>query len=208
MSYNNINNVKSNIGYDNVGPYGNSCDSFATLDTAFSPSATMSDFENRVKGQNSLFTNIRCMDDNNYMISPQSEEKINNGVDQMVGAFYNRDRDLVNQLNPQYQTVQDGNEIPLNRSQQYNAQQLGTELLENFDGQTVDQYQQCKPSYWKFVLFVVAILILLYVIYRIIRQNKTKKIVSTTTTTEILNPKTGLEKFNQAFKKTLMCNKY
>src|SRR5437870_4953620 len=127
MSYNTINNSKSNIGYDNVGPYGNSSGSFATLDIAFSPSATMSDFENRMKGQNSLFTNVRCVDDNNYMISPQSEEKINNGVDQMVGAFYNRDKDLSNQINPQNQTVQNGIDMPLNRSQQYNAQQLGSE---------------------------------------------------------------------------------
>ncbi len=203
MSHNTINNVKSNIGYDNVGPYGNSSGSFATLDVAFNPSATMSDFENRIKGQNSLLSNVRCVDDNNYLISQQSEEKINNGVDQMLGAFYNRDNDLATQLNQQNQTVRNGVEIPLNRSQQYNAQQLGSELLENFDGQAINQYQNCKPSYWKFVLLVVAVLLLLYVIYKVIRQNKSK-VSSVTTSTEIVNARTGLEKFNQAFKKTFM----
>lgn len=202
MSYNTINNVKSNIGYENVGPYGNSSGSFATLDMAYSPSATMSDFENRMKGENSLLPNIRCTDDNKYLISPQSEEKINNGVDQMIGAFYNRDKDLANQINPQIQTVQNGVEFPLNRSQQYNTQQqLGSELLEKFDGQAVNQYNQCKPSYWKFVLLVVAVLILLYLIYKIIKQNKTK---SVTTTTEIINTKNGLEKFGNTFRKVFV----
>jgi large-conductance mechanosensitive channel len=232
MSYNTINNTNSNIGYDNVSsttnlplqesnnqflsssPMGNSSGTFATLDVAFSPSATMSEFENRIKGKKSLSpmatTNIRCID-NDY-ISPQSEEKINNGVDQMMGAFYNRSNDLANQIsdgnvhqysNLQNPVVKNGIQFPLNRSQQYNSQQLGTDLMEKFNGSEIKDYQQqCKFSYWKFVLLVLAIIIILFVFFRIIKQNKKAK-TTTTSTTKIST--SGVEKLNQAFKRGFMC---
>lgn len=154
MSCNTVHNNRTNINYENVGPYGNSYGSFAPLETAYAPSDTMSDFQNKMASNNltaapdlgnNINNNVQLLvkqyqDD--MTISPQSEEKINSNVDMMIGALYNRNADYSQQnsanankqyLYPQIPVVQNGINFPLTRAQHYTAQQHGSELLENFN---------------------------------------------------------------------------
>ncbi|XWV26933.1 hypothetical protein QJ857_gp0116 [Tupanvirus soda lake] len=224
MSCNIANNGRTNINYENVGPYGNSSGSFASLDTAFSPSGPMNDFQNRMINKNPIFVqNVENDDanvDNNIQtllrsyqadelkISPQSEEKIDNNVDQMIGALYNRDfehnKQNTRSVNKQYlyphiPVVQNGVNFPLNRQQNYSAQQYGTELLEDFNLQQEVQdiwantdntsYSLTGMSFFKFLLLLILIAVLVYGIYWLYTNNaKTQVItaantVNTTTTT-------------------------
>ena len=72
---------------DVSGPYGNSSGSFAPLDTAFSLSPHMSEFQDRIThGAPLTSRKINVCD----IISTQSEEKINNNIDDIAGAIYDR----------------------------------------------------------------------------------------------------------------------
>ncbi|XWV25596.1 hypothetical protein QJ856_gp0158 [Tupanvirus deep ocean] len=225
MSCNIANNGRTNINYENVGPYGNSSGSFASLETAFSPSAPMNDFQNKMTNKNPLF--IQNMDSDNaninnniqtmlkschsdeFKISPQSEEKIDNNVDQMIGALYNRDLEYNKQnttsvnkqyLYPHIPVVQNGVNFPLNRQQHYSAQQYGTELLENFDLQRDAQniwdntnntsYSLTGMSFFKFLLLLILIAVLVYGIYWLYTNNTETKVITSGDTVNVITPST------------------
>ena len=218
MSCNTIYNGR-NINYEKVGPYGNSSGSFATLDTAFAPSATMSDFQNRMASHNPLMTqksvnnetsnindNIQMLmrQQDDILISPQSEEKINNNVDMMVGALYNRNNDYSRQndmatlnqyMYPHIPVVQNDINFPLTRAQHYPAQQYGTELLEDFnlqqDAQNLNSTSRCMTgmNLLKFILLIILIAALIYGIYWLYKGGSdTKNTTYTSATKSIYAP--------------------
>ena len=211
MSCNTIYNGR-NINYEKVGPYGNPSGSFATLDTAYAPSAAMSDFQNKMASYNPLMTQHLVNDENSdinnniqILISPQSEEKINNNVDMMVGALYNRDNDYsrqndmatINQyMYPHVPVVQNDINFPLTRAQHYSAQQYGTELLEDFNLQqdaqnAANSTSNCMTgmNLLKFILLIILIAALIYAIYWLYKGgNDTKTTTSTSVTKSIYAP--------------------
>jgi hypothetical protein len=217
MSCHTIHN-RENINYENVGPYGNSSGSFAPLDIAFNNSLPMSDFQNRIVNQNSLLMNNDNLVPNyetnhinnniqnilgtgrKILISPQSEEKINNNVDEIVGAYYNRDNDIAKlsspttnkqYLYPHVPVIQNGIAFPLTRDQHYSHQQYGSELLEDFNLQqdarnawnstNSTSYTISGMSFLKFILLLILIAVLIYGVYWLYKNG------SSTTTTETVN---------------------
>jgi hypothetical protein len=236
MSCNAVNHGRTNINYENVGPYGNSMGSFAPLDTAYTPSLPMSDFQKKMSfhgpslTHDMLLTQNSANDENaninnniqmllkqqhaqdNTMISPQSEEKINSNVDMMLGTLYNRDNDFAKQddkitnkqyLYPHMPIVQNGINFPLTRAQYYSPGQHGSELLEDFNPQQNAQNiwenantSQCllKMSFFKFLLLIILIAALIYGIY-LLYKNGEKTHTTTTTITKCNPGMTGLTLF-------------
>ena len=172
-------------------PVGNSMGSYAPLDVAFSQSEQMDDFQHRLMSHNPLIS--QKIADNNIQLSVQSEEKINNKVDEMIGAYYSRDNEYGkftgthnNQYNNQHNNQhnnQTGIKFPLDRSQHYPANQLGSELLENFNNQyyqPMSTYGSSsnKMSFFKIVLIIVIIVALVYGGYWLYKNNSNKNATS------------------------------
>lgn len=192
--------------YEIVGTQGNNNNnaSFANLDIAYDSTLPMNDFQRKMmlgnqpqnEQDNTLFENSR---QDQMVLSPQSEEKINNNVDEIVNTFYNRDADFLKQngrlankqyLYPHIPAVQDGVKIPLDRSQNYPSRN-GSELLEDFnlqqDAQRLQQeaqrawnttnttsYNITGMSFFKFVLLVVLLVALIYGVYWLYKTGSDK----------------------------------
>lgn len=173
--------------YENIGPYGNATGSFANLDTAFDQSVPMCQFQNRLAHNPMIAQKLADYDNDQILISPQSEEKINSNVEKIV-AYYDRNRDIANQIspqtakqyiNPEIPIVQNGVSFPLNRSQHY-PPQYGSELLEGYDLQEDTQYvldstntvsgPTAGTSFVKFILLILLIAILIYGAYWIYKN--------------------------------------
>ena len=207
--------MSSNVLYDNiqsnnssVGPYGNSSGSFATLDVAYNHSLPMSDFTNKMMKRNPLTRDQSC--DHDDIISSQSVDKINNNIDEMVGAIYNRDVDIAKQTSPSKQqsyphspVMKNGVTMPLNRSQTYPSH-LGSELLENFDLNQITQEFNNRTdkvhcatgrNILKFILVVIIILALLYAGYCLFKKNSDTD-VSMFNITSVSRPSTITETLN------------
>jgi hypothetical protein len=163
-----------------VFPY-NGNGSFATLDAAFTPTNTMSDFQNKVLGSNPLYQNLQTSHNyqapnapnatNNQLgLSPQSEEKINNNVDQLVVAIYNKDK-LYSKLNSpncaNLPSSPNSIKYPLTRHQYYPSH-LGSELLEGYD-----PYQTSNSGkFFRTIIIIILIIILIYAIYWFYKNSK------------------------------------
>lgn len=207
--------TRDNIDYEN-GPFGNSIGSFAPLDTAFNYSAPMAEFQNKLINQNPLLIkndNIIPESETKITISPQSEEKINNNVDEIINSYYNRDKDIGNltsfATNKQYvypniPVVQNGIRFPLTRNQHYSLDKHGSELLEDFnlgqdaqdiwDNTNTTSYSITGMSFFKFILLLILIAILVYAIYWLYKTGSlSKDITNTNTATKtILSPSTKM----------------
>lgn len=166
----NTTNISGNdIDYEN--PNDNSCH-FANLDVAFNPSGLMNDFQNKMVSKNPFSQKLMendVFDINDLKISQQSEEKIDNNIDQMIGALYNSDHEF---------TKQNGVQIPLTRQQYYLTQQHGSELLEKFKSHDTS----CTingMNFFKFLLLLILIAALIYGIYWLYKENDyTKSTIS------------------------------
>lgn len=147
-----MSHTKSNIGSENNDGLNNT--QYAFLDTAFINSTSMEPYETKMKN-------------NDLLLSPQSEQKIDSCVDSLFHA-YDRTSDVLNQtedhnkhryLNPHDSETQNGVVIPLTRSQKYANHQHGSELLEgfnNFGPQT---------NWWKWILIIILLAIIIYAVY-------------------------------------------
>jgi hypothetical protein len=203
---------RKNINYDKVGPNLNSSTSFATLDTAFSQSPAMQDFQCKMLSHNPMLSqnlvdeqNVSVQDNSQdgIIISQESEEKMNNNAEEMIGALYNRDQEHARQIKnnsnakqylyPHIPVVQNGVQFPLDRTHRYTAQQHGSELIEKFDigddaqyvWDTTNQttYELTGMSFFKFILLLILIAILIYGIYWLYTNNTTTDITTATTGT-------------------------
>lgn len=193
--------------------------SYAPLDAAFNQSEQMSDFQQRLATHNPLISSRsmgNCQAQGDVQLSAQSEEKINNKVDEMIGSYYNRDNDYAKlgdknmydqYRNSEIPNVQEGIQFPLNRSQHYPANQLGSELLEKFDSRYYNGSQQ-QGGYWEkiknnvqkctgmtffqLVLLVAVIVLLIYGGYWLYKNNSTKTNPSSLTITSVSSPSQNL----------------
>lgn len=207
---------------DAMGSLNSGSGSFASLDTAFSQSPHMTEFQEKVNRGNPMGRNqVNGCD----LITTQSEEKINNNVDEIVGSFYNRDADIIRQsgdrsarqyLQPHVPEVHDGVTIPLDRSQRY-PDNLGSELLEGFDVQqdlrnaaynlqqgardvVADANQAAhnmsSMNFWKILLFIILIILLVYAGYCLFVGNETK-----VSDINIMSAKPGAITLSETFRK-------
>lgn len=197
MSCNTI-NYKGNTNYEDIGPHGNATGYFAPLDLAFSPSQPMNDFQTRMVNHNPLFANVIYSDQDKkndiLLISPQTEEKINSNVDEIVSSLYKRDNDIAKQISsttnrqylyPHVPTVQDGIPFPLSRNQYYSTQRHGSELLEDFNLQqdipsilndtNSTSYNITGMNFFKFILLLILISVLVYGGYWLYKNDQSYK---------------------------------
>ncbi|BCS82897.1 hypothetical protein QLL95_gp1226 [Cotonvirus japonicus] len=171
-------------------PKGKTSGSFAPLDIAFNHSPSMSDFKNRLSNTNPIFSDDHhdqiidnhlrnlpdCNENCDNVLSNHSEQKLNSGVDQIVGEYYDRNKAIHKQLstdhagnqyfNPQVPTVQNGIQFPLTRHQYIPSQVHGSELLEGFDGAR----RPCM-GFWEMLVLIILIIVLIYGIYWLYKSN-------------------------------------
>lgn len=81
MSCNNFHNERKNINFDNVIPYDDKSN-FATFETNYNPPTN-------APGTKIVNSTTSINDD--FIISQQSEEKINNNVDKIVNSIYDNE---------------------------------------------------------------------------------------------------------------------
>ena len=150
------------ISYEKVGPYSDLSDSYANLDTAFSESASMAEFQNKIMSHNPLFSqNLinRPHPDNEPPHTPfgpdspllfdkprqdtLQAEIINKNIQGVLEGFGQQNK-MEEKMNTSIDEVigtmyvNDDNagsniQFPLTRGQHYSPTQLGTSLLENYD---------------------------------------------------------------------------
>lgn len=185
---------RSNINYENVSPYGDKSNTLATLDIAFNQSGQMNDFQNKMENQitnnnipnindninNNINDNIQSMlgkENNGFLLSSQSEEKLDNNVEEMLGAYYNKDILKQNET-PLIPLIRNQPYSPYNSklSEKFNLQQNAGQLWTDTN---TTSYNATGMSFLKFLILIVLIVILIYCIYWLYRNNKYKKNVST-----------------------------
>lgn len=144
--------------YNNVEPNENEQNSFSNIDAAFAQSSTMNNFQNQMMSHNPLTSqglvnnsfNAEPLQEGNINISAQSEEKIDSKVDEIVGNFYDQNK-------------------------QFNNTNTNTEFIENFNLQQDTQnalnntnatsYRCTGMSFFKLVLLLVLLGLLVYAGY-------------------------------------------
>jgi len=172
---------------NNIEPSGNSSDLFATLDTAYNQSPYMDNFQSKIINNNSQI--IQNQDPNeDILIFPQSEQKINNNVDEMMGLYYNRNlsdqKSNKQYMYPHIPTVQNGVQFPLNRT--HRQQSIDSALLEKFNLQqdahniwnntNSTSYSATGMSFFKLILLLILIAALIYAGYFLYKSNSKKSI--------------------------------
>ncbi len=180
----------------------NGVGSLAPLDSAFNYSQSMSNFQNDLIAKNPLLAHSVVSDSNvnsginkkinslikecgecerpqsgsnpdlHNLLSQQSEEKINNGVDEIIKSINNPnlEHSVTKASAPQ-------------RGQRFQSDSYGSELLEKFNGvQTIPAtpvmlntttYTQGMGMF-RTILLLVLIAILIYAIYWLYKNNKSK----------------------------------
>lgn len=112
--------------------------SFAPLDQAFSQSPHMAEFKDKLARHNPLAKRDLCSD----YISPKSEEKINNNIDEIIGSLHKSPM-----------------QIPV---EHFDLQSSAQQLL---DEANQTSQQSTGLSFFKLLLLIILIIVLIYAIY-------------------------------------------
>lgn len=140
---------RTNINYDNVQSYGKPEGDYAPLETAYDASQTMSDFQNQVLSANG--NNAA-----NIGMSLQSEEKINNNIEQLLGEIYAADTDV--NVSPADQYISPDNCV-------YNTQyEHDPNLVENFNSTCIGGSCRSGTFWLKLLGIIILIAIIIYLI--------------------------------------------
>lgn len=177
MSYTSPRDQAYNVAHSDLNASGQ----YAPLDAAYNSPYVQSGVASEAKVNNDIHSYLAS----ELLITPQSEEKINDSVDQLLGAYYKRDQDFINQnntnaaynryLNLQAPMTQDGINFPLNRMQQYPPQKYGSELLEGYDGLSYNtKNNMCDIM--KFLLVLLVVIVIIYLLYWIFTDKSTKSV--------------------------------
>ena len=157
-------------GNDITGPFGNSSGSFASLDTAFNSSMPMNTFQTHMMNHNPLLSqNLISLPCHDPEATPNkkavtSEEKMNNSIDEVIGAMY----------------VIDAKQSLNNRPGPYQ-----TQLLEGYNGQGMQYVRDTTTtttsgmSIFKLLLLLILIAALVYGGYWLYQNSKTTTTIKT-----------------------------
>lgn len=151
-----------NADLDNTqSPQAHITGNYATLDQAFRPTQTMSDFQHKM-------TDSACSSSRRPSITQQSEENINDGIDELIG-IYDRDAMLAkHQLQLEPRT--DGIKFPLDRNAKLPGKMLGSEIMEKYT-----RYSN-GSNFWRYFLIVLLIVVVFYGIYHFVLKKNSQSL--------------------------------
>jgi hypothetical protein len=150
---------------------------YAPLDTAYSPSAPMAEFENRLKPSGGLMGNSGCM----ISSAPQTENQVNQNIDQLLDRYDPQPYapSILSQSQPQ---------LLMNNSQQQSTGNFGSELLENFNLQQSVQnaaneieqsaHNVAGMSFSRFLLLVFLVVVLIYCFYWLYKRDSVANVLN------------------------------
>lgn len=168
--------------------YNNSMGSFAPLDSAFSPSSSMTAFQNKMMCNNPLLSqNIQ------HATAGEQENvdtsQINDGIKSLITSKQVPDDKTVSPIGSNKvmspksprQLVGPGNCQVFNRNQYFDPQKYGTTLLEGYDGQPVPAYTQTTTttteygmSFMRLILLIILIAVLIYAANKLYQNVQSK----------------------------------
>ena len=159
--------------------------SFAPIDTAFSPSSHMSDFQEKIIQRNPLAKKHNMCD----IISIESEKKMANNIDEMIGTMSHNmdiarrsDRALGKKF--LHHDIQGATTVPTNMSiENFDLQQNANDLYNEVNQMS---YNISGMSFLRLILVLILIAAVIYLGYCLLRpEYETNYIIGPAATTTI-----------------------